>query len=254
MADFTLENFTLQNYSNALIDPETISMVGNSFVFAIGSTLVALVLGGVVAYLVAGRVLAQLERGPAAGLVEEFQPQPDPGRPSGAGYRADVGVRDQQFILDDLVQCHIDRRAASRVRVAHQHKTQETTGPGVAFRRLARHGETRGPEPLAQLVGIDKGPVDQFARRVEDAGDGDFPTLAHRRQPSAAPGWPGWTGQVKSVQDAALLPPNLPSRHRPRARRGKATMNDTGGLAQLLVTQDPSRIARLVVREFVRNA
>src|SRR4029434_245886 len=52
MADFTLQNFTLQNYSNALIDPETISMVGNSFVFAIGSTLVALVLGGVVAFLV----------------------------------------------------------------------------------------------------------------------------------------------------------------------------------------------------------
>ena len=131
-------------------------------------------------------VLAQLERGPAAGLVEEFQPQPDPGRPSGAGYRADVGVRDQQFILDDLVQCHIDRRAASRVRVAHQHKTQETTGPGVAFRRLARHGETRGPEPLAQLVGIDEGPVDQFARRVEDARDGDFLTVAHRRQTSPA--------------------------------------------------------------------
>jgi iron(III) transport system permease protein len=52
MSDFTLQNFTLQNYSNALIDPETISIVGNSFVFAIGSTLVALVLGGVVAFLV----------------------------------------------------------------------------------------------------------------------------------------------------------------------------------------------------------
>ena len=52
MADFTLQNFTLQNYSNALIDPGTISMVGNSFVFATGSTLVALVLGGVVAFLV----------------------------------------------------------------------------------------------------------------------------------------------------------------------------------------------------------
>jgi iron(III) transport system permease protein len=52
MADFTLQNFTLQNYSNALIDPGTISMVGNSFAFATGSTLVALVLGGVVAFLV----------------------------------------------------------------------------------------------------------------------------------------------------------------------------------------------------------
>ena len=52
MSDFTLQNFTLQNYSNALIDPETISIVSNSFVFAIGSTLVALVLGGVVAFLV----------------------------------------------------------------------------------------------------------------------------------------------------------------------------------------------------------
>src|SRR4030095_8549208 len=52
MSDFTLQNFTLQNYSNALIDPETISIVSNSFVFAIGSALVALVLGGVVAFLV----------------------------------------------------------------------------------------------------------------------------------------------------------------------------------------------------------
>ena len=129
----------------------------------------------VVAYLVAGRVLAQLEPGAAAGLVEEFQPQPDPGRPPGAGYRADIGVRHQQLVLDDLVQCHIDRSAASRVRVAHQHKTLETAGPGFTLHRLARHGEARRPEPLAQLVGVDEGPVDQFARRVEDARDGDFP-------------------------------------------------------------------------------
>ena len=52
MSDFTLQNFTLQNYSNALVDPGTISMVGNSFVFATGSTLVALVFGAAVAFLV----------------------------------------------------------------------------------------------------------------------------------------------------------------------------------------------------------
>ena len=101
-------------------------------------------------------------------------------------YPADFGVRHQQLILDDLAQCHIDRSAVTRVRVAHQHKALETAGPGVDLHRLARHREARGPEPLAQLVGIDEGPVDQFARRVEDTRDGDFPTLAHRRQTSAA--------------------------------------------------------------------
>jgi len=57
---------------------------------------------------------------------------------------------------------------------------------------LRRRGVmTGGPEPLAQLVGIDEGPVDQFARRVEDARDGDFRTLAHTRQTSAARSrWP----------------------------------------------------------------
>ena len=39
--------------------------------------------------------------------------------PPGARYPADIGVRYQQFILDELAQCHIDRSAVTRVRVAH---------------------------------------------------------------------------------------------------------------------------------------
>src|SRR5438067_7476495 len=145
----------------------------------------------VAAHLVAGWPLAQLEPGPAAGLVEEFQPQPDPGRTPGARYLADIGVRHQQLILGDLAQGHVDRSAVTRVRVAHQHKALETAGAGVDLHRLAWHREARGPEPQAQLVGIDEGPEDQFARRVEDTRDGDFPTLAHRRHLSAAPGHAG---------------------------------------------------------------
>lgn len=71
--------------------------------------------------------------------------------------------------------------------LAHQHKALETACPDVALHRLARHREARGPEPLAQLVGIDEGTVDQFARRVKDARDGDFPALAHRRQATIPP-------------------------------------------------------------------
>ena len=52
MADFTLQNFTLQNYSNALIDPETISMVGNSFCICNRLDLGRVSSGGVVAFLV----------------------------------------------------------------------------------------------------------------------------------------------------------------------------------------------------------
>jgi hypothetical protein len=159
------------------------------------------------AQLVAGRVLAQFEPGPAAGLIaagliEEFQPQPGPGRPPGARYLADVGVPHQQLILDDLGQCHINRSTVTRVRVIHQHETLETACPDVALHGLVRHREVRGPEPLAQLVGIDESPVDQFARRVEDPRDKDFPTIAHRTQTTIPP-----SGAGRDGSSYGLVPP-----------------------------------------------
>ena len=92
-----------------------------------------------------------------------------------------------------FAQSHLDGSALTRVRVAHQYKALETVGADVALHRLARHRQSRGPEPLAQLVGVHEGPVDQFALRVEDARDGNFHTSAHRRQTSLAPGPVGST-------------------------------------------------------------
>jgi iron(III) transport system permease protein len=52
IVDFSLENFTLRNYSHAYLDPATFTMLANSFIFALGSMVVAFLIGGTLAVLV----------------------------------------------------------------------------------------------------------------------------------------------------------------------------------------------------------
>lgn len=52
VVDFSLENFTLENYIIAYFDPEAFVMLANSFTFAFGSMVVAFLLGGTIAVLV----------------------------------------------------------------------------------------------------------------------------------------------------------------------------------------------------------
>ncbi|MBI2853544.1 MAG: iron ABC transporter permease [Chloroflexi bacterium] len=49
---FILDRLSLDNYIKAYTDPKTLHVLGNSFVFATGSTVVAFILGGVMAFLV----------------------------------------------------------------------------------------------------------------------------------------------------------------------------------------------------------
>ena len=52
IADFSLENFTLANYTYAYSDPSTYGMLLNSFIFAFGSMVVGFLIGGAIAFLV----------------------------------------------------------------------------------------------------------------------------------------------------------------------------------------------------------
>ncbi len=52
IVDFSLENFTLDNYLDAYLDPTAFDMLANSFIFAFGSMVVAFFLGGSMAVLV----------------------------------------------------------------------------------------------------------------------------------------------------------------------------------------------------------
>jgi len=52
VVDFSLGNFTLENYRFAYLDPEAFIMLANSFTFAFGSMVVAFLLGGTIAVLV----------------------------------------------------------------------------------------------------------------------------------------------------------------------------------------------------------
>jgi iron(III) transport system permease protein len=52
VADFSLSNFTLENFSRAYSDPAIFTMLGNSFLFAMGSMVIAIFFGGVIAFLV----------------------------------------------------------------------------------------------------------------------------------------------------------------------------------------------------------
>jgi iron(III) transport system permease protein len=52
LADFSLGNFTLENFLRAFADPLILTMLGDSFIFAGGSMLVAIFFGGVIAFLV----------------------------------------------------------------------------------------------------------------------------------------------------------------------------------------------------------
>ncbi len=52
LSDFSLSNFTLQNFIDAYSDPVIFTMLFDSFFFAIGSMVVAFVFGGVIAFLV----------------------------------------------------------------------------------------------------------------------------------------------------------------------------------------------------------
>jgi len=92
-----------------------------------------------------GRVLAQLESGPA--LTGRGIPSRSlilAGLP-GARYLADIGVRHQELILDDLAQCHHRPECGDR---GPRHSPAQSAGtacPGVALHRFARHREARGP-------------------------------------------------------------------------------------------------------------
>jgi iron(III) transport system permease protein len=52
LSDFTIKNFTLRNFISAYSDPALLSMLLDSFVFAGGSMVVALLFGGSIAFLV----------------------------------------------------------------------------------------------------------------------------------------------------------------------------------------------------------
>ncbi|MBM2832111.1 MAG: sugB 2 [Dehalococcoidia bacterium] len=52
VADFGLGNFSLTNFVQAYASPQTFLYLGNTFYFAIGTMVVALVFGGVIAFLV----------------------------------------------------------------------------------------------------------------------------------------------------------------------------------------------------------
>ena len=52
IADFSLQNFTLDNYFDAYGDSEALTMLANSFIFAFGSMIVAFIIGGGTAFLV----------------------------------------------------------------------------------------------------------------------------------------------------------------------------------------------------------
>ncbi len=52
LSDFSLSNFTLQNFVRAYSDPGTFAMLLDSFFFAAGSMMVAFFFGGVIAFLV----------------------------------------------------------------------------------------------------------------------------------------------------------------------------------------------------------
>ena len=94
--------------------------------------------------------------------------------------------------------------------LAHQHKALETACPDVALHRLAWHREAAGR--TTGTAGRDRRRhVDQFARRVKDARDGDFPALAHRRQATIPPrGWDGASPRVR--WRPALRSPFIPLR------------------------------------------
>lgn len=52
LSDFSLSNFTLENFARAYSDPFTLTLLLNSFLFAGGSMMVAFIFGGVIAFLV----------------------------------------------------------------------------------------------------------------------------------------------------------------------------------------------------------
>lgn len=52
ISDFSLSNFTLQNFAGAYSDPAIFTMLLHSFFFASGSMVVAFIFGGVIAFLV----------------------------------------------------------------------------------------------------------------------------------------------------------------------------------------------------------
>jgi len=52
LSDFSLSNFTLENFARAYSDPFTLTLLLNSFLFAGGSMIVAFIFGGVIAFLV----------------------------------------------------------------------------------------------------------------------------------------------------------------------------------------------------------
>ena len=52
LSDFSLTNFTLDNYIDAYIDSSAYTMMLNSFIFAFGSMVVGFLLGGSIAFLV----------------------------------------------------------------------------------------------------------------------------------------------------------------------------------------------------------
>ncbi len=52
LSDFSLSNFTLQNFRDVLAEPRTFLLLRDSFVFAFGSVLVAYIFGGTIAFLV----------------------------------------------------------------------------------------------------------------------------------------------------------------------------------------------------------
>ena len=52
LSDFTLTNFTFENFARAYSDPAIFAMLFDSFFFATGSMLVAFVFGGIIAFLV----------------------------------------------------------------------------------------------------------------------------------------------------------------------------------------------------------
>jgi hypothetical protein len=116
------------------------------------------------------RALTQVQPGFAVRLLVELKPQHDPG----ARGSLDLLVSGEQLVLHDLGEGHVDPAAHGRVRVVHEHEALETTGPRVYLHALEGDREALGPEPLAQLVGVDEGPVDQFWRDAEDSREGDF--------------------------------------------------------------------------------
>src|SRR5215469_4389630 len=123
--------------------------------------------------------LAQLEPGLAARLFVELQPHVEPDSARRERDPLDILMPNEQLVLDDLGEGHVDRAAVVRVVVADHHNAPATTDPRVAVHGLVRTGVSDRTEPLAYLVSVDERPVDELGGSVEDAGDSQLACRCH---------------------------------------------------------------------------